>query len=94
MYQVLKQDGISETFPNVEIALRMYLCMFVTNCSGERSFSTLNRVKSAIRTSMSDDRLNSLMLLSIESELLRCVDFSNIVADFASRKARKVKFGM
>ena len=29
------------SFPNVEIALRMYLILMVTNCSGERSFSKL-----------------------------------------------------
>ena len=26
-------------FPNIEIALRIYLCLMVPNCSGERSFS-------------------------------------------------------
>ena len=86
------QTGIRETFPNVEITLRIYLSMFVSNCSGERSFSTLKRVKNVIRTSMNDERLNSLVLLSIESDLLRSLDFSDIIADFASRKARKVTF--
>ena len=32
-------------FPNKETLLKMYLCTMVTNCSGERSFSTLKRVK-------------------------------------------------
>lgn len=32
-------------FPNVEIALRIFLSMMVTNCSGERSFSKLKRIK-------------------------------------------------
>jgi len=31
--------GICEAFPNVNVAFRIHLCMLVTNCSGERSFS-------------------------------------------------------
>jgi len=33
--------GVQDTFPNVAIALRMYLVLMVTNCSAERSFSKL-----------------------------------------------------
>ena len=45
MYRILKEPGIRETFPNVEVALRFYLTLLVSNCSRERSFSTLKRVK-------------------------------------------------
>ena len=89
MYNIVSQTGIRETFPNVEIALRIYLSLFVTNCSGERSFSTLKRVKNYLRTTMGDERLNTLSLLSIESDLMRSIDFKDIIADFAAMKARK-----
>ena len=58
--------------------------------SGERSFSTLKRVKNGIRTRMSEDRLNALALLSIESDLLRSLDFADIITEFASLKARRM----
>jgi len=32
-------------FPNVETILRLFLCLMVTNCSSERSFSKLKRIK-------------------------------------------------
>jgi len=38
IYDVIKNDDLISTFPNVEIALRMFLPMIVTNCNGERSF--------------------------------------------------------
>ena len=41
---------------------------------------------------MSQGRLVSLSLLSIESELARKVDFNKIIDIFANAKARKVKF--
>jgi hypothetical protein len=54
MSEMLKADGglLQATFPNVGIALRIYLTIPVTNCEGERSFSTLSRVKNHLRTTM------------------------------------------
>ena len=69
MYRILMEPGIRETFPNVEVALRLYLTLLVSNCTGERSFSTLKRVKNEIRTTMKDERLNHLSLMCIESAI-------------------------
>ena len=38
---------------------------------------------------MSQDRMVSLARLSIESELARKIDFSNVIKIFAHQKARK-----
>jgi hypothetical protein len=42
----------------------------VTNCEGERSFSTLSRVKNHLMSTMGQTRLSSLSLLCIESGLI------------------------
>ena len=55
MYIVASAPGIRETFPNISVALRIYLCMLVTNCSDERSFSVLSWVKHKIRATMSHE---------------------------------------
>ncbi|KYN00128.1 Zinc finger MYM-type protein 1 [Cyphomyrmex costatus] len=77
-------------YPNVNIALRIYLCMMVTNCSGERTFSVLQRVKNHLRNSQTNERLNALSLLCIEAELNRDMDYNHIIDEFAIKKARKV----
>ncbi len=64
--------------------------MMVTNCTGERSFSKLKLIKNELRTSMVQQRLNWLSLLSIESELLDQIDVEAIIDDFADKKCRKV----
>ena len=76
-------------FPNMEILLRMYRCLVVTNCTGERSFPKLRRIKNAQRTTIGQGRLNMPTLMSIESELLRTIDVNSIIDDFARVKARK-----
>ena len=40
----IREHGISEAFPNVDTAFRVYLTLPVTNTEGERSFSVLKRV--------------------------------------------------
>lgn len=62
----------------------------VTNCSGERSFSKLKRIKNELRSTMFQGRLNSLSLMSIECELLENIDFEDVVNDFAHLKSRRV----
>ena len=37
MYQLIHKKRVQESFPNVEIALRMYLVLMISNCSAERS---------------------------------------------------------
>jgi len=59
MHHLLIENALEGCFPNMEIALRMYLAMMVTNCTGERSFSKLKRIKDAQRSTMSQNRLNS-----------------------------------
>ena len=44
-FQMLYTAGVYRAFPNTEIALRIYLSLMATNCSVERSFSQLKRIK-------------------------------------------------
>ncbi|XP_068203911.1 zinc finger MYM-type protein 1-like [Palaemon carinicauda] len=83
MYKVIPRHDMVETFANVEIVLRLYLCIFVTNCTGERSFSKLKLLKNYLRNTMGQNRLSSLTLLSIEHEKLRVLDFTDVIKQFA-----------
>ena len=39
LFVQLNENALNDAFPNVNILLKIYLCMFATNCKGERSFS-------------------------------------------------------
>ena len=81
-----------DMFPNVMVAYRILLTVPVTVASAERSFSKLKLLKSYLRTSMTQDRLNGLAILSIERTMLGSVDYEKIIHDFASRNARRNHF--
>ena len=59
--------------------------------SGERSFSRIKLIKNYLRSTIHEDRFNNLAILAIERDLCRKENFDDILDDFATRKARKVK---
>lgn len=81
-----------DCFPNVLIAYRILLTVPVIVASVERSFSKLKLLKSYLRSTMSQERLNGLAILSIEKEMLENLEFESIIEDFASQNARRKSF--
>jgi hypothetical protein len=88
LFTFFRNQNLEELFPNVSIALRIYSCMAVTNCSTERSFSCLKRTKTYLRSTIGENRLNNLALLCIESELVSAIDFQDLINTFANLKSR------
>ena len=93
LYKLIIDKRVKCSFPNVEIALRMYVILMVTNCSGERSFSKLKYIKNRLRMTVTNERVTHLSLMSIEYDILRETDFDDLITDFAQRKGRKVSVG-
>ena len=89
MYKKLLELGLRDAFPNVDICLRMYLTLPIANCSGERSFSALKRVKTYRRATVTEKKLNAFALMAIENTFTTSLDFDDIIEDFASSKLRR-----
>ena len=89
-YNLLHDKEVTESFPNVEVALRMYLSIMISNCSGKRSFSKLKLIQNRLRTSMGQGRLVNLVMMSLEWDILRELDFKDVIHFFATAKSRKV----
>jgi hypothetical protein len=64
----------------------------VTVASAERSFSKLKLIKTYLRSSISQERLNGLTTLSIEKDMLADIDVDVLINDFASKNARRNHF--
>jgi hypothetical protein len=81
---------LTETFKLVNIICTMP--MSTSEC--ERCFSTLKRIKTFLRSTMTEDRLNALAVLSIEKTFIRSIpDFDNIVIEtFSAAKDRRINF--
>ena len=88
MYKLLSSPNLSQTFPNVEIALRIYLCMMVSNASGPASGASQSWGESKGICDLQWGRKGPsrmLTLMSIEHELLRSLDFTDTIEEFVLR---------
>ncbi|VVC45877.1 HAT, C-terminal dimerisation domain [Cinara cedri] len=65
----IKNMQMSHTFQNVETCLHIFMTMPVNNCTGERSFSVLKRIKNSLRSSLGQEMLDVLGILSIENDI-------------------------
>lgn len=79
-------------YSNASISYRILLTIPVTVASAERSFSKLKLIKSYLRSTMSQERLNGLAMLSIEADMLSSIDYDSIINEFASVNAKRSIF--
>ena len=87
----IHEKDLTEIYPNLWTALRISITLPVTVATAERSFSKLKLIKTYLRSTMSQERLSGLAVLSINHQLAEQISFDDIIDDFASRKARRVK---
>lgn len=83
----------AETFlPTIKHALHISMAQPCTTCSIERSFSTLRRVKTWLRSSMGEGRLNGLCMLSVHRRLVKENERfdSEVIDKFANSNIRKL----
>jgi len=90
--KLLYERQLIDIFPNVYIALRLYLTIPLTNCEAERSFSKLALIKNRLRSTQIEDRLNALTIMSIENDICKKLSFHDVLDTFASCKSRKKYF--
>ena len=64
--------------------------MPVTTASCERSFSKLKLIKTYSRCTMVQERLSSMTILSIETEIAGKLDYDKVIDKFADTNARKI----
>ena len=79
---------LKEAFPCLLELLQISMTISVSTAKCERSFSVLKRVKSYLRSTMSEKRLNDMAILSIEHDLSQKLDLEAVVTKFAKSNRR------
>ena len=75
----------------VILVMKLIFVMPATNASSERSFSAMQRVKSYLRSTMTQERLNHLMILHVHKELTYGLILTNIANEFVSKSERRLQ---
>ena len=81
--------SVCSSFPQLLKLLILFLIIPVTVTTAERSFSKLKIIKSYLRSSMSQERLDGLAMLAIEKSAITPDIEERIIKDFLQRNARR-----
>jgi hypothetical protein len=76
----------------IDRLLRLLLTLSVSTASAEHVFSILKITKIRLRNKMEDEFLANSLLVHIEGEIARGYSYEDIIADFQSRKKRRLDF--
>lgn len=77
-------------YPNIIQILRLLLILPVTSATVERSNSALAFIKSARRSTMKEDRLNVLLILFTQKDLVVNLNLDSVVSRFARNHPRRM----
>ncbi|KAE8774894.1 hAT family dimerization domain protein [Hordeum vulgare] len=73
---------------NALIAYRILLTIYVTVATAERSL--LKLLKSYLRSTMAQEKLNGLATIALENDVLEKINYEDIIEDFISRNTRRM----
>ncbi len=73
------------------IVLKLVLIMPATNSTSERSFSALRRLKTYLRNTISQERLNNLIVLHVHKDITDTLDLKSICNEFVGDSEHRCK---
>jgi hypothetical protein len=95
MVKMIEQDILKDILPEIYKLFILILTIPANSVSNERSFSSLKRIKTYSRNSISQIHLSSLAILSIEKSLIHQLKetesfYDNIINIYANQKDRSI----
>lgn len=88
----LHEKKLEDVFPNMWVALKVAVTLPVTVASVERSIPRLKLIQTYLRSTMSQEALSGLALISINLEVSSQVLYDDTMTKFVIRKAKRVQF--
>ena len=82
-------NACSPSFPAISLLLQIVATLLCTTAQAERIFSETERTLTAIRSSMSEDRVESLVLLQVHRDNTPSAD--EVMTKFAACHARRLR---
>ncbi len=79
-----------EFLNQIIILAKLILVMLATNSSSERSFSAMRRIKTYLRSTMLQERLNSLMVIHVHKELTDNLNMKDVANEFVQISDRRL----
>jgi len=94
MLHTMIENNLQSTFSEVVKLLKILITTPMSTAEAERCFSTLKRIKTVLCSTMTNDRLSALGMITIENKVTTdTIDFNEqVINDFATSKSRRMDF--
>jgi hypothetical protein len=79
-----------ELFAEVLQLTMLIVALPISTCESERTFSALKRLKTYLRSTMSQDRLNGIALANVHSTILNEEDSHQLMNDFIKKSQIRI----
>ena len=86
----LQKHNLSAQFESIATLLKLALTLPVSSAHDERAFSCLKRVKTYLRSTMTENRLSNLACISINRELVSHISIRELQQPFLNEKTRRI----
>lgn len=83
-------NKLKTVIPTANSLCRLAFTSPVSSASNERVFSVLKLIKNHLRTTMTDKRLNNLLILNTSKDILDNIDMSVMIKNWATLKERRI----
>ena len=80
-----QNSALVDMAPSFVSALKTYIVLPSSACEAERSFSTLRRLKTYLRSKQTQQCFNNLAILNTHHEHAEALDLAEAVNEFVSR---------
>lgn len=88
LMEVVLKTG-SETYKHFGTLLKIALVLPSNSATCERSFSAMRRIHNWLRCTMGEERMNNLMILHSESDVVRNLELESLVDAYSLKKERR-----
>jgi hypothetical protein len=93
LHQIIASSGLQNSLSEVYCLLKIILSTPMTKAEPETCFSTMKRIKTFLRSTVSEERLSALGMLSVGKNLLESSNFNEkVIEAFVLRKDRRMDF--
>ena len=80
-----------DAFPEVCKIYSIPVATPISTCTAERSFSALKRIKTRLRSTTTQERLEDLLMMSVERKILSSLSCDSIIDEFARSSSELFK---
>ena len=89
LVKLLTDCQMVTSYSNIHTLLRIALTFALSSVSPERSFSELRLLKTYLRSTMSQTRLSSLLVINVNRDI--DIDIDKVVDAFAKKSPRRME---